>query len=311
MLNVYDSKDVSVNIFYTVSKAVIQGLTEFLPVSSSAHLVLTNTLFDMLGQPVPNHIEAEVFDVLLHMGTLAAVLVYFWGDLQTIARSVFSHEASVVKTAGSPILDAKKLPQLIAISTTVTVCFIGFFLFGSKFLFESMGWATADVGDLVDFYRANPSFVGGHLILTGLTLLFIERRSLQQTAKPIFNIKNAMTVGFMQGMAGIFRGFSRSGACISGGMLAGADRATAARYAFLTSIPVFVLAGGYEALKVQKLGITDSMDWGMMALGVVITALVGYFCIKGFIAFVGQNTLYGFATYCLIIGSITVWLGLP
>lgn len=294
---------------YTLAKAVVQGLTEFLPVSSSAHLVLTNTLFDILGQPVPNHVEAEVFDVMLHMGTLAAVLVYFWGDLQAIFRSIVSPPVPQA-TKTTPILPAANIPKYIIITTFLTCAFIGTFLIGSKVLFAQLGWATDQVSDLSDFYRANPVFVGGHLILTGLTLFFIEHRASQQITAPTFGTKNAMLVGLFQGMAGVFRGFSRSGSCISGAMLAGADRATAARYAFLASIPTFILAGSYEGLKVLKLGVTDAMDWPMMALGIVVTSVVGYFCIKGFITYVGKNSLRGFATYCILAGLLSGYLGL-
>lgn len=294
---------------YTLAKAVVQGLTEFLPVSSSAHLVLTNTLFNILGQPVPNHVEAEVFDVMLHMGTLAAVLVYFWNDLQAIARGILSTDTLQVGTENAPLLAPKSIPKYIIISTFITCAFIGTFLIGSKLLFAQLGWATEQVSDISDFYRANPFFVGLHLILTGLTLLFIEHRASQQTTQPMFNTKNAMLVGLFQGMAGIFRGFSRSGSCMSGAMLGGADRATAAKYAFLASIPIFILAGAYEGFKVLKLDISGSMDWPMMGLGIIVTAVVGYMCIKGFIAYVGKNSLKGFAVYCLVAGLLSGYLG--
>jgi len=302
-----------VDIGYALFKAVVQGLTEFLPVSSSAHLVFTDALMGMFGwqQSHTSIAEEEFYDILLHMGTLAAVLWYFRWDLTAIIQGMLSKPVDnrSVKLDG---FDLKKLPWQIALTTTITVIFILAMLKGSKVVFAQLGWATAEVADISDYYRTHPYWVAIHLTVTGALLFFTETYSAKRTApQQPFGFKNAALIGLFQGFAAIFRGISRSGSTISAGLMSGADRVTATRYAFLISIPVFILAEGYELVKMLAMGLSDSLDWPMMAVGLVVTALVGYACIKYFIQFVARHSLKPFAYYCWTVAVIMLTLFSP
>lgn len=305
---------------YTLVKAVIQALTEFLPVSSSAHLILTHQVFVALNQPVPSMLVDECYDVFLHVGTLLAVVVYFRKELVTTWQAAWSPSTVPNHHELSPGLFAKPLPLYIIATTSVTVLIVGSVLLLSPMVLQAMGLQTPEVTHLVDYYRAHPHWVGWHLMATGLILLTMERwqaqRLLQQFAadaaphahKPV-TLKTALILGLVQSCSAVFRGVSRSGAALAGGLACGLSRVTAARYAFLMGIPAFVLAAGYASLKLTKANAWGLIDWPMMFLGLVVTALVGYGVIALFLRLVGSHRLVGFGWYCLGMGAfLAYWL---
>lgn len=299
---------------YALTKAVVQALTEFLPVSSSAHLILTNQIFAALGRPVPNLLVEECYDVFLHVGTLIAVIVFFRRELYQTWEAAVSGGEDAELMAG---MSAKKLPLYIMASTLVTVAIVGSVLLFSPPLISALGLQTADVSHLVDYYRANPGWVGWHLMATGLVLLAMERFQAQQflnngldvAYKPL-NLKSALILGAVQSCSAIFRGLSRSGASLAGGLACGLARETAARYAFLMGMPAFVLAAGYAGLKLTKAGGWEMIDWPVMLAGLTLTAVLGYGVIAFFLKFVSRNRLDGFGWYCLAMGcTLAYWLG--
>ena len=304
------------DIPHAIIKAVVQGLTEFLPVSSTAHLIFTDALSQRLGLAAEAalHGEAEFYDVLLHMGTLTAVIVYFRRELTTIIATMLGREAALdAHTDTLSQFDIKKLPWQLALTTTVTVLFALAMLKGSEIVMQHMGWTSAHVMDISEFYLANPQWVAVHLLVTGCLLFITETVSSRRQARqhPLadaptrqFTTKDALVIGLFQGVAAIFHGVSRSGSTISGGLASGTDRLTAARYSFLVSIPVFCLAIGYETLKILRLGILDALNWPAMLIGFVVAAMVGYLCVSYFIRFVASNSLKPFAIYCWIVGSL-------
>ncbi|HEY9745418.1 MAG TPA: undecaprenyl-diphosphate phosphatase, partial [Oculatellaceae cyanobacterium] len=235
------------DIGYSILKGVIQGLTEFLPVSSTAHLTFVNALFHLFGwhsaQLRPG--EDEFFDILLHLGTLLAVLVYFRHELVRIVLVWLGKEKANAVDPQSG-LSLKKLPLYIALSMTVTVVFILSMLKGTGLLFEKMGWVSAQVENLSDYYFAHPHWVAVHLMITGCLLFFTEKMTKNPTTGRSFTAGNAVAIGFLQGCAAIFHGISRSGSTISAGLATGLDRVTATRYTFLLSIPTFLMAAVYE-----------------------------------------------------------------
>ncbi len=290
---------------YALVKAVVQALTEFLPVSSSAHLIVTHRLFAWLGQPVPGLLVEECYDVFLHIGTLLAVALYFRKDLAATWASVFNKGTNAPVTTG---ITAKKLPLYVALSTIATVAVVGGVMLGTKVLFAANGWQTEDVSHLIDYYRANPSWVGWHLIATGLVLLSTEliQRWLwaSHTAdREQMTPKKAILLGVVQACSATFRGLSRSGASIAGGLALGLTRDAAARYAFLMGMPAFVLAGGYAGLKLTMAHAWHAIDWPVMLTGTALTTVVGYAVIAAFIKWIGHNGLNGFGWYCLAMGA--------
>ncbi len=296
------------DIGHAIIKAVVQGLTEFLPISSSAHLILTDAISSLMGAPSPNPAEEEFFDILLHIGTMLAVIYYFRKDLTVVCMALLGKPVHPDDERVLHPFHAKKLVWHIGVSTLITGIFIGAVLFGSKWLMASMGWATESIQTLNDFYRLNPEWVGLDLLITGCLLYFTEMYSARRQTGAVqeLTMRQAVTVGLFQGFAGAFRGISRSGSTISGGLLSGMDRLTATRYSFLISIPAFMMAAVYEAVKLTTLDFGANLNWPAMLLGFVITAVVGYYCVKYLIRFVATNTLKGFAVYCWVVGTAMI-----
>ncbi len=294
------------DIGHAIFKGIVQGLTEFLPVSSTAHLIFTDALYKLFGwqQHTPLPGEEEFFDILLHLGTLLAVIIYFRKDLVWVWKCAVLKQPYEQETGGHPIhLDPQKLPYYIILSTTITVVFILGLLKGSEILFEQWGIAREHMTDISEFYLQDPRWVAFHLLITGGLLFFTEWMSSKRGGEPRpFGFKNAAIIGLLQGCAGIFHGVSRSGSTISAGLASGVDRLTATRYSFLLSIPTFMMAAVYEGMKVTKLGVVDALPWTDMIIGTAVSAVVGYFCVKYFILFVAKYSLKGFAYYCWTIG---------
>jgi undecaprenyl-diphosphatase len=279
---------------YAVFKGVLQGLTEFLPVSSTAHLILTDHWWHRLtGQSIPMA-EAEFFDIMLHLGTLSAVLFYYRHDLV----GLFKPQSSLIRST-------RPVWILAALSSVVTVAWILLWLKGSGLVFEAMNLVTPTIENVSDLIMATPAWVACHLLVTGSLLYWTERQRAKTviTGQPVTAF-TAGLIGLAQGCAAIFHGLSRSGSTISMGLLCGLDRVTATQYAFVLSIPTFIMATVYECKKLSDMGHMDKLDWPPMLIGVACSAIVGYICIKAFLKFVGRYPLTGFAIYCWTVGLI-------
>lgn len=303
------------DIGYSLFKGFVQGLTEFLPVSSTAHLIFSDALGRLFGirggTPLPG--EEEFFDILLHMGTLLAVLVYFRQDIVYVLSVLAGKRPQFASSMNLDRFNAKQLPVLLAISMVCTVVVILGFLKGSEKIMEAAGWTTATISNLSDYYMEHPVWVAFHLIITGCLLFFTEWISHRHHRKhhaqrEVFGLKNALWMGTFQGFAAIFHGISRSGSTISAGLLSGADRLTATRYSFMLSIPTFIMAAVYEGLKMHKMGHISHLNWPVMLAGTAVSAVVGYFCVKYFIQYVAKHSLAGFAYYCWATGAVMLLL---
>ncbi|MDH4379296.1 MAG: undecaprenyl-diphosphate phosphatase [Vampirovibrionales bacterium] len=300
---------------YALVKAVVQGATEFLPVSSSAHLIITRELWQafgsMTGGQLPTALQDECFDVWLHLGTLLAVLVYFWADLKAVAMAAFLPTPSS-KTTELITLDPKKLPLHLVVSTVVTAVFSLAVMGLSHWVMKTNGWLSPEVDHVVDYYRANPVWVGFHLTLTGSLLWWIEgsQSVLSKKGPMVLTSAQATWIGLAQGCAAVFRGISRSGSTISAGLMVGLDRTTATRYAFLMSIPALLMAASYEGLKAWKAGSLFALDFATIGWGIAAAAIVGYLCVAFMLRWVATRSLRGFAVYCWLVGfAVIAWQG--
>jgi undecaprenyl-diphosphatase len=271
------------NLFQALILGLVQGLTEYIPVSSSAHLVLVPWF---LGWPDPSF----EFEVLIQLGTLVGVIVYFWADLLKIAQAVI---AGLLKGKPVDTFEAR-LGWLVVVATLPAVVLGGLF----KDYFEQA-------------YSA-PIFVGGLLILTASLLTLAEWVGRRERHLDSFTWLDAVVVGFWQALA-MLPGISRSGATISGAMLKGFDRPDAARFSFLMSIPAMLGAG--------VLAIKDLVEAGNVAsqlpaitVGFVAAMISGYLCIRWLLGYLQRHSLYGFAAYCAALSGLTiitaVWRGL-
>ena len=255
---------------------VIQGATEYLPVSSSAHLALAPFL---LGWDKPS----LAFDILVQLGTLGAVMVYLRDDLQKMAV------AMVVGLKNRRPFDDpwSRKGWLIGLATIPAVVF---------------GLA---VKDLVEEAFGDPQEVLLELLITGLLLVgaeLIARRRAGAPAQPI-TTGRALFIGVAQALA-ILPGVSRSGATIAGALAVGVDREEAGRFSFLMSIPVMLGAGvlGIKDL-VEEPGLIEREGAGIL-ISFVTAALVGFVVIRWFLGYIRRHSLLGFAAYCIVVSLV-------
>lgn len=259
---------------------IVQGLTEFLPISSSAHLVLVPFLLNWTLDPQ----KAFIFDVLVQLGTLVAVIVYFRKDLIAIIQSVIAG----IKTR-EPFKEADSRLGWYIVLATIPAGLAGLFLKDSVEAVFDSALATA----LFLFVTA--------LLLTAVEIWTKKTRDLE-TLTP----RNALVIGLFQA-ASIFPGISRSGATISGGLTQGLTRQAAARFSFLMSIPIMLAAGFmsfFDLLQVD--GLAGFLP--MVLVGFVIAAVVGYLAIRWFLGYLKSKTLFSFAAYCAVLAIVTIFV---
>ncbi len=267
-------------VLQSIFLGVIQGLTEFLPISSSGHLVIVPYL---LGWHIPAT-DAFIFDVLVQVATLVAVIVYFWNELIALAKAMLlgMKNKSPMKTP-----QARLGWNLILVSIPAGV--IGLLL-----------------KDTVKSIFANPKLTALALFLTATLLIIAERVGKRDRNLEQLDWKDALWIGILQVLA-IFPGVSRSGATIAGGMTRDLGRPTAARFSFLISIPIMLAAGlsaTYDLIRspyVLQLLPT-------FIPGFISAAVVGYLAIRWMLRFLVGHSLYIFAVYCTVLGLLVIVL---
>lgn len=250
---------------------IIQGLTEFIPVSSTAHLLIVQKL---LGLPADDAMFS--FLVIVQLGTLVSLFAFYSNDLLSIARATVDFRRSTPERNLGIYIILATLPALLA------------------------GYLLKDV---VEALFKQPLLEASIRLFTAAILLtFAEWLTKKDRTLDSITWLDALFVGVMQIIA-VFPGASRSGTTISGGMFRGLDRPSAARFAFLMSVPVMLAAGGYEMLDVLEMP-----DFGqflpLLAVGFVTAAVVGWFAIKWLIDYLSKRSMYVFAAYCAVVGTI-------
>jgi undecaprenyl-diphosphatase len=265
------------NIFQALVLGVVQGLTEFIPVSSTAHLLITQKLLN-----IPADDAMFSFLVIVQLGTLVSLFAFYWKDLISIARATLDFRS--LRDFGSLSFDAK-LGWYIIIAT-IPALLAGYLL-----------------KDAVEALFKQPMLEASIRLFTAAVLLTLaEWLTKKNRSLNSMTWLDALVVGVMQVIA-VFPGASRSGATISGGMFRGFDRPSAARFAFLMSVPVMLAAGGYEMLDVLKMpNLGEFLP--LLAVGFVTAAIVGWFAIKWLIDYLSKRSLYVFAIYCAAVGMI-------
>lgn len=268
-------------IFQAIIMGIVQGLSEFLPVSSSAHLVLSSNLYKVFANiDIQEQSTQEIFlDIMLHLGTLIAVLVFFRKDVAEIIKAMFN----AIKSRNY----SDKLAKL------------GFFIVLGTIITVVIALPLNEVAEKLVFA---PEIVGALLIITGILLFFSEHYSKKLSEKSDnIDLKTSIIMAIAQGIAAL-PGFSRSGWTIASGLLCKKDRVSAARYSFLLSIPIILGASMvYPFIKIDMNELIE-FDWCAIGVSTVVSAIVGYLCIKYFLKFVGKYSLAFFGYYCIIIG---------
>ena len=269
-------------LFQSILLGIIQGLTEFLPISSSGHLVIAPYFF---GWDIPPQ-DAFVFDVLVQVATLGAVIVYFWRDLLAIGKALYNGIRSK-----KPMADPDSRLGYYILLATIPAGLIGFL-----------------IKDLVEQAFNSPTTTGILLLVTAGLLVAAERVGARSRELDQVDWKDALVVGLFQALA-IFPGISRSGATITGGMTRNLEREPAARFSFLISIPIMIAAGVLAVIDLAKMpSSTESMY--VLAAGMLAAAITGYFAIRWLLQYLTRRPLYGFAIYCAVVGSLALVVSL-
>ncbi|MGB8658278.1 MAG: undecaprenyl-diphosphatase UppP [Candidatus Zixiibacteriota bacterium] len=264
------------HLFDAILFGMIQGLTEFLPISSSGHLLLAHYLLHY----DPGH--ALMFDVALHVGTLLALVLYFWRDIGALLKGFFSSFRTQVRTP------EQRLPWLILLAAIPAAIFGGLF----DDFFESL---------------RSPWIVVATFIVFGIVFLVVERVGTKTRTMNELRWRTALGIGLAQVLA-LVPGVSRSGVTIAAGMVAGIRRDQSARFTFLLSIPVVAGAAAKKLLDLGHHGLKPD-EQGAMIAGIVSAAVVGYAVIRFLLRYLANHRLDVFAYYRFGVAGL-VLLGL-
>jgi undecaprenyl-diphosphatase len=255
---------------------VVQAVTEFLPISSSAHLILARLALDF------NTVDGLTFDVAVHVGTLAAIVIYFWGDLRALARGFLAS----VATRGSSADPAGRLAWYV-IAACVPAGLVGY-------RYEAA----------IEEYFRHPSVIVVTLILGAFLFLWVERRFKHEGEMHSLTLWRAVAIGAAQTLA-LIPGVSRSGITIVTGMMCGLRRDQSARFSFLMASPLMLGAGLKKSLDFFGSGdpIT-SAEITAMSVGIATSAVAGWLVIRFLLAFLRERGLQWFAYYRIALAAV-------
>jgi undecaprenyl-diphosphatase len=267
---------------HAILLGIIQGLTEFIPVSSTAHLLIGQRL---LGLPASDAMFS--FLVLVQIGTIVSLFVYFWKDLVSIL-------VETLKTLGG-LPDFKSLPENAKMGWYIVIATIPALL---------AGYLLKDAIEAL--FRLPLLEAAIRLFSAAILLSLAEWLTKKDRQLDSMTWLDALVVGLFQIIA-VFPGASRSGSTISGGMFRGFDRPSAARFAFLMSVPVMLAAGAYEMLDVLRMpGLAEFLP--VLAVGFVTAAIVGWLAVRWLISYLSKHSLYAFSAYCAVVGTVVLIL---
>jgi undecaprenyl-diphosphatase len=271
-------------VFHAVVLALVQALTEFLPVSSSAHLVLVPWLLGWQDHGL-------LFDIALHAGTVTAVIAYFFKTWVRLVFLAFGKEVWKPRPgeADCDLFENRKL-FLFLVAATMPAGVVGLLL-----------------EDFVETTLRSPFVIGVMLIVIGLFIAYAEKNGTFRRDLDTLTFRDAMAIGCAQAVA-LIPGTSRSGITISTAMLLGLTRHSAARFSFLLSTPVIVGAAAMAALDAFRQGGIPPEQRAAFAVGVAVSAVAGFLVIAGFLAFLRRATMRVFVIYRIVFGIIVLAL---
>ncbi len=255
---------------------VVEGLTEFLPISSTGHLILAASLLDFTGE------KAKVFDIAIQTGAIFAVILVYWQRLRATAAGLGSE------------------PRARRFALNVLIAFVPAVVLGLLF------------GKAIKSHLFNPTVVASAFIVGGLIIIWAERR--QQRAVRIHDVDqmthwDALKVGLVQCLA-MIPGTSRSGATIIGGMLLGLSRKAATDFSFFLAIPTLIGAGAYSLLKESAL--LSAADLPLFGVGLLFSFISAWLCVRWLLRYIATHDFVPFAWYRIVFGAVvllTAWTG--
>ncbi len=264
-------------ILQSLILGILQGLTEFIPISSTAHLLIGQKI---LGIPANDAMFS--FLVLVQIGTVLSLIIYFWKDLWALIKAFFAKPFSS---------SLNRLAWYIIIATIPALIF-GYLL---KSAVEAL-------------FKTPLLEAGIRLLITALVLALAEWLGKRNRDLEKMTWLDAFWIGIAQVLS-VFPGASRSGTTVSAGIVRGLERPAAARFAFLMAVPVMLAAGGYQSLDLLKMSGLGSF-LPLLAVGFVSAALVGWLAIKWLLNYLNKHSLYLFAIYCAGLGLIVLGIQL-
>ena len=274
------------SLLSSILLGVIQGVAEFLPISSSGHLAIAEHLLGMSGaSDIP-----EFFDVLLHLGTLVAVFVAYWDDVRDMVVEFFCGVRDLARgSTPTPVPPARRMILLIIVGTLPLLIVL-------------------PIKDLVEGLADNMYFVAAALLVTGCLLFASDRVRKGRKTEKSATMVDVLLVGVAQAIA-TCPGISRSGTTITAGCFRGFDRKFAVRFSFLLSIPAILGANILSLKDAVEAGIIWA-DVPVYLVGVVVSAVVGYACIRLLKMIADRGKFGAFAYYCWAVGVLTLILTL-
>lgn len=254
---------------------LVQGITEFLPISSSGHLVLVQNWMSI------NSPNLLAFDVVMHIGTLAAVVIYFWRDLFTLTQTLF-------RLLGRLPVNEKDSTLLFALLWATLPAAIAGFLLAS----------------IIEAKFMTPVSVAGGLIVGALFFIYAEWKLFVGTPGMPLTLRRAWWIGVLQ-MLALVPGLSRSGTTIGGGMVLGLSRYDASRFSFLLAIPI--TAGAAAKMLLELISTPAGLSWSVVMVGVAISFVSAIIVIHYFLSYIRRYTLWPFVWYSLALAVLVLY----
>ncbi len=274
-------------IWHAILLGLVQGLTEFLPISSTAHLTLTGKLFGLVNPERPD--EWTAFIAVIQLGTLISVIIYFWADIVSITRGFFTTNYALL-TRRQPDEQSRQQAKLgwLVIIGTLPIAIVG------------LAFKDIIEGNLTkNLWVISASLIGLAVVLTIAEFVSPKRRGMDD-----LRLRDAFAVGIAQVFA-LVPGSSRSGTTITGGLFSGLTRETAARFSFLLSIPAIAASGLLELPKALN---SVHTDWVNIVVATLVSAVSGYLAIAFLLRFLQRHTTFIFVAYRVILGLVLIAL---
>lgn len=264
------------DILTSIILGVLQGITEFVPISSSAHLLLAGDLLALEG---PNSLA---FYAVLHLATTAAIILYFWNDIWVLVQTV------IRKLGRLPVNEKDQVLLVALVAGTIPAVILGL-------LFET----------IITTIFHKPAIIALMLFVSSFLFMYAEWHYYRKPPHGSLSVRQGFWIGCFQALA-LFPGFSRSGSALAGGMLLGMSRVEAARFSFMLAIPI-TLAVGLKML--LELIMSDGVvAWGAIAVGAVVCFVTALMVIRFFLGFIRKYTLWPFIWYKIILALLVAYV---